>query len=198
MQKVHDLIKCIIKAVLFVVLMILICVAVDNIFENILSITSKGVLANFIIFSTIILLVMRSSVHPIKLMEEAQVKVVASIEDSENVKTDSEVKLSSIEESVKNLNDDIEQIINKSEENAKIVGEKTIEDGQKTALTIQENTNKAIENSKTILKNDLIKRASLASIDVAKNQILGELYNNQDLHNKLIDESIEALEGVEL
>lgn len=198
MQKVHDLIKCIIKVVLFVVLMILICVAVDNIFENILSITSKGVLANFIIFSTIILLVMRSSVHPIKLMEEAQVKVVASIEDSESVKTNSEVKLSSIEESVKNLNDDIEQIINKSEENAKIVGEKTIEDGQKTALTIQENTNKAIENSKTILKNDLIKRASLASIDVAKNQILGELYNNQDLHNKLIDESIEALEGVEL
>ena len=43
------------------------------------------------------------------------------------------------------------------------------------------------------MKNDLIKRATLASVEVAKSHIINELNNNQDLHNKLIDESIEAI-----
>ena len=49
-----------------------------------------------------------------------------------------------------------------------------------------------------ILKNELLKRASLASVEVAKNHIINELNTNQGLHDKLIDESIEAIEGVGL
>ena len=63
-------------------------------------------------------------------------------------------------------------------------------------MAIQENTSKALENSRTILKNELLKRASLASIEVAKNHIINELSWNQGLHNKLIDESIEALNTI--
>ena len=48
------------------------------------------------------------------------------------------------------------------------------------------------------MKNDLIKRASLASVEVAKNQILGELEKNSELHDKLIEDSINALEGMEI
>ena len=46
------------------------------------------------------------------------------------------------------------------------------------------------------LKNDLLKKASLASVEIAKNHIINELSWNQCLHDKLIDESIEAIEGV--
>ena len=87
-------------------------------------------------------------------------------------------------------------IVQKSEENAKLVGEKILQDGEKTALVIQENTSKALENSRTILKNELLKRASLASIEVAKNHIINELSWNQGLHDKLIDESVDALEEI--
>ena len=55
-----------------------------------------------------------------------------------------------------------------------------------------------MENKRTVLRNDLIRRASSASIEVAKNHIINELNNNYDLHQRLIDESIEAIEGVEL
>ena len=41
-----------------------------------------------------------------------------------------------------------------------------------------------------------MKRASLASIEVARNHIVNELSWNQGLHDKLIDESIDALVGV--
>ena len=99
-----------------------------------------------------------------------------------------------IEDSIANIEDDIDAIINASEDNAELVGEKLVSSAQKTALIIKDNTEKSIENNRTILKNELIKRASLASIEVAKSHIINELKENDELHTKLINESIEALE----
>ena len=48
-----------------------------------------------------------------------------------------------------------------------------------------------------LLKNDILRRASQASIDVARNHIINELRDNDGLHQKLIDESIEAINGIE-
>lgn len=154
-------------------------------------------LFNFIIFLSIIIFLVKK-VNVSAKLTEAQEKVVKTIEDSESVKDDSETRLSSIEKSMANLDSEIELIIAKSEENAKLVGEKVLADAEKTSLVIKDNAQKSIENSRVILKNDLIKRASLASVEVAKNQILGELEKNSELHDKLIEESINALEGMEI
>ena len=134
-------------------------------------------LFNFIIFLSIIIFLVKK-VNVSAKLTEAQEKVVKTIEDSETVKDDSETRLSSIEKSMANLDSEIELIIAKSEENAKLVGEKVLADAEKTSLVIKDNAQKSIENSRVILKNDLIKRASLASVEVAKNQILGELEKN--------------------
>ena len=88
---------------------------------------------------------------------------------------------------------EITAILKKSEENAKNVGEKILQDAEKNAIILRDNADKIIENNQILLKNELIKRATLASVEVAKSHIINELNNNQDLHNKLIDESIEAL-----
>lgn len=154
-------------------------------------------LFNFIIFLSIIIFLVKK-VNVSAKLTEAQEKVVKTIEDSETVKDDSETRLSSIEKSMANLDSEIELIIAKSEENAKLVGEKVLADAEKTSLVIKDNAQKSIENSRVILKNDLIKRASLASVEVAKNQILGELEKNSELHDKLIEDSINALEGMEI
>jgi len=154
-------------------------------------------LFNFIIFLSIIIFLVKK-VNVSAKLTEAQEKVVKTIEDSESVKDDSETRLSSIEKSMANLDSEIESIIAKSEENAKLVGEKVLADAEKTSLVIKDNAQKSIENSRVILKNDLIKRASLASVEVAKNQILGELEKNSELHDKLIEDSINALEGMEI
>jgi len=154
-------------------------------------------LFNFVIFLSIIIYLIKKIDIPAKL-GDAQNKVVNTIEESETAKNESETRLSSIEESMTNLNNEIEEIIARSEENAKLVGEKVLADAEKTSLVIKENTQKSIENSRVILKNDLIKRASLASVEVAKNQILGELERNSELHDRLIEESINALEGMEM
>ena len=62
---------------------------------------------------------------------------------------------------------------------------------------IRDNARKVVENKSALLKNDILRRASQASIDVARNHIINELRDNDGLHQKLIDESIEAINGIE-
>ena len=107
-------------------------------------------------------------------------------------------KLDEMEKALSNITKDVDEILNTSNKNAELVGEKILEDAKKTALIIQDNTEKAIENSINILRNDLITRATEASLEVAKSRIINELNNNKDLHNRLIDESVNSLEGVDL
>ncbi len=154
-------------------------------------------LFNFVIFLSIIIFLLKKMNITAKLENEQNV-VKDSIVESESAKIQSEERLSSIEDSMAHIEEEIDSILEKSEENAKLVGEKILQDAQKTALVIQENTGKAIENSRLILKNELLKRASMASIEVARKHIVDELSWNQGLHDKLIDESIEAIEGVSL
>ena len=150
-------------------------------------------LFNFVIFASIIIFLIKK-INVTSLLEKEQVAVKDSIVESESAKFQSETKLSTIEDSIANIEDDIDAIINASEDNAELVGEKLLSSAQKTALIIKDNTEKSIENNRTILKNELIKRASLASIEVAKSHIINELKENDELHTKLINESIEALE----
>jgi hypothetical protein len=70
-----------------------------------------------------------------------------------------------------------------------------ITDAEQTAENIKTGTAKLTENKAALLKNDIMRRASLAAVETAKNHIINELMRNHELHNKLIDESIEAING---
>jgi F0F1-type ATP synthase membrane subunit b/b' len=202
MEKIVSLIKNICKFILVVTILLVILsiiyLGIDIAFKNVLSALSRAVLSNFIVFAGVIVFVSKKNVHPVKLLEDAQVAVKESIMESESTKVRSEERLRTIEDSITNIEQEINAIIDKSVENADLVGKKILQDGEKTALVIQENTTKAIENSRMILKNELLKKASLASVEVAKSHIIQELSRNQELHDKLIDESIEAIEGAGL
>ena len=154
-------------------------------------------LFNFVIFAGIIIfLIIKLDVK--SKIESAREAVDETIHDSETAKTVSEEKLSSIEESMKNLSADVDKIVSQAEENAKLVGEKIEEDTKKSIAVIHDNAQKVVENNHIILKNDIIRRASLASVEVAKAHIIEELKRNEGLHDKLIDESINTIEGLEL
>ncbi len=163
---------------------------------QILEYIARTNLFNFIIFAGIITFIIIKLDVKSKL-EGARLSVEETINESETTKADSEVKLSKIEESMNHLSEEVDSILNQSEENAKLVGEKILEDTKKSAALIDENAAKAIENKTVVLKNDILRRASLASIEVAKEHIIEELNRNKDLHNKLIDESINEIEGIE-
>lgn len=152
-------------------------------------------LFNFVIFLSIIIFLIKK-VNITATLEKEQIIIKDNIVASEKAKVDSEEKLSSIENSMCHIEEEIDSIIKKSEENATLIGTKILEDANKSYQAIFDNTEKALSNSYTLIKSDLLKKVSLASIEIAKKHIVDELSWNQGLHDKLIDESIEAIEGV--
>lgn len=153
-------------------------------------------LFNFIIFASIIAYIF-VKLDVIGILEKGKDDVAEKVNSSTEAKTTSEKNLSDIEVKVSKLGEEIENIIKVSNDNANLVGEKILEDANKTTEVIQENSAKLVENKAQLLRNELLKRASLASVEVARNHIINELSNNKDLHNKLIDESLEALNCIE-
>ena len=196
-SKIFNFLKKVTKGLLIFVAVISFLVAlyfsIDFVFKDFLSFNARAVLSNFIVFLLIIIFVLRQAVHPKAILEQAQTIVENGIKDSEKAKEDSEVELDAIQKSSKNVKKEINAILKKSEENAQNVGEKILQDAEKNAIIVKENAGKVIENNQVLLKNELIRRASLASVNVAKSHIRNELNVNNELHYKLIDESIEAL-----
>ena len=153
-------------------------------------------LFNFIIFLSVFILIWKMAKLG-DMLERAKQSVIDHIEESKSKKADSEDHLKQIEETVSHLGEEIEGLIKKSEDNAKLVGEKILQDAGNMAEGIRDNARKVVENKSALLKNDILRRASQASIDVARKHIINELRDNDGLHQKLIDESIEAINGIE-
>lgn len=154
-------------------------------------------LFNFVIFLAIIIFVCKK-INVTGKLEAAKKDVVNNIENSKTAKSDSESTLKAIEESVAHIEEEIDEIIKKAEENARMVGGKILEDAEKFVENIKYNSKKTADARAGLIRNDIMRRASAASVDVAKNHIINELRNNPELHNKLIDESVDAINGVEI
>ena len=159
---------------------------------SVLDYISRTNLFNFVIFLSILIFLFKK-IDVVGMLDNMKNVVIENIESSKTSKSDSEIHLKEIEEKVSHIEEEIDGIIKKSEQNAKLVGEKIIEDANHTVESIKDNSKKLVENKSALLKNDILRRASEASIEVARNHIVNELNNNYDLHQKLIDESLEAL-----
>ena len=159
---------------------------------SVLDYISKTNLFNFIIFLSILIFLFKK-IDVVGMLENMKNAVIENIEASKTSKSESETHLKEIQEKVSHIEEEIDGIIKKSEQNAKLVGEKIIEDANHTVESIKDNSKKLVENKSALLKNDILRRASEASIEVARNHIVNEFNNNYDLHQKLIDESLEAL-----
>ena len=165
-------------------------------FGAVLDYIARTNLFNFIIFAGIIVyLIIKLDVSSI-LNKGAEI-TAEKIDNSKTAKQESEEQLASIEDKVSHLAEEVEAIIKQSETNAELVGSQILNEAEKSAENIKANTLKLIDNKTGVVKNDIMRRASIASVEVAKNHIINELNNNYDLHNRLIDESIEAINGIE-
>lgn len=166
-------------------------------FNSIIDYIARTNLFNFLIFAAIIFYVLKKLNISLAL-DNMKDEIVEKIETSKEEKEKSEAYLRDMEEVIASVGEEIDRIIQNSDNNANIVGQKVLSEAEALALNIQENSEKLVENRTAIVKNDILKRAANATIEVAKNHIKNELNNNYDLHNKLIDKSIEAIGEVQL
>lgn len=166
-------------------------------FDTVIDYIARTNLFNFIIFAGIIIYVF-IKLDVLGNLNKAAEVISENIENSTTAKNESEEKLKTIENKLANLANEVNDIIEQSEINAKLVGEKVITDANLTVENIKHNAEKLVENKTALLKNDIMKRTSLASVEIAKEHIIKELNNNSWLHDKLIDESIESINGAEI
>jgi len=190
---VKKLAKVILILLATIALLAALYLSIDYLFKGILSYIARSVLSNFIVFASIIFLVLKFVVRPNKLIEKAQKDVVGNIEKAQQAKLDSEERLVSAQERIKNIEVEIEEIIRNSEKNAQQAGAKILDDAQKVATSAKDDIKKVIQNNQFLLKNDIMRRTSNALLEIAKSNIIKELDRNPQLHDKLIDDSIQAI-----
>ena len=166
-------------------------------FETVTDYIARTNLFNFILFASIIAFIF-VKLDVIGMIEKDKDSVSETIKNSEKTKAESEENLKTASDKLSGLPKEIDNIISSSEENANLVGNKILSDTNITLENMRLNTEKLVENKTDAICNDIFRRASIASVEVAKSKIIEELNNNNELHNKLIDESVEEINGVKL
>lgn len=132
------------------------------------------------------------------MINSMQEKIAVLINDVKQNRLNSEKALDEAKEAVKNIDNDIEKINIEAQKNAETISNKIIEDGRKQAENIILSADKIIEAEKKQIITNLIKDFSEISIEKSRENIVNMLVDNNDLHEKYINESIDKLDGLVL
>ena len=97
-----------------------------------------------------------------------------------------------------NVSKKVFEILDRSEKNALITGQKLVDEAIEQSKNIEDTVKKTEESEIKSLNDTLREKTARAAIKLAQNRVETELKNNRDLHMKFINESIDALKGVEL
>lgn len=97
-----------------------------------------------------------------------------------------------------NVDKEIFDTLEKAEQNAVIVGEKLIEDARKQSASFGKNTQKTIDTAIENLRINLTNETAQKAVELAKQHVKKQLADNRELHIRYINESIDALKGVDL
>ena len=166
-------------------------------FANIWNLIVHSNTFNFLIFVSILAYICKK-IDVSAMIAGLQKKIKKMIEDSKEAKAKAESNLSDAEEKVKNVKEEVETILKDADTTATKLSEKIAEDTQKQIENIKQNAEKVVEAEEKVLYTKLVKKTSIASLKTAETYIKNTLQNNETLHDKYINESIDELDGLNL
>lgn len=130
-------------------------------------------------------------------LEAGRKSIEDKINNSKLAKENALKELFELQEKSKDVAKEAHEILAKSNSNAVMVGEKIIEDAKKQACEYGKNLDKIVESNKKAVKNKLTEETAKTAVKIAQDYIEEKLENDRSLHIKFINESIDALNGVE-
>lgn len=148
---------------------------------------------NFVVFILVFALIFKK-VDFKGMLESFSKKIADMIEAAKKAREDAHSRLKDVEKSVEGLPKELEAMEADASASAEIIEKKLLDEAQKQAEQIKVNAMKVIEAEEKMLTSKLTKRASKASIEVAKAHINNVLAENPQLHEKYINESIDELD----
>lgn len=130
-------------------------------------------------------------------LEQGRKSIEDKINNSRIAKENAIKELFELQEKSKEVAKETHEILEKSNANAVMVGKKIIEDAQKQACEFGKNLDKIVESNQKAVQNNLREETAQTAVKVAQDYIEDKLANDRTLHIKFINESIDALNGVE-
>lgn len=128
------------------------------------------------------------------MLESFGQKIADMLEAAKKAREEAHLKLSDVKKSVENLPQELEKMETEASKSAEVIEKRLLEEAQKQAEQIKSNALKVIEAEEKKLTSTLTKKASKASVEVAKGHITSVLAQNPQLHEKYINESIDELD----
>ena len=128
------------------------------------------------------------------LRDEIKTYVDASVQEKEVA----EQKLSSIKQKIEELPSQIKDIEIKTENSVKSIGEKIKADILEQKQDISNNAERIFNLEMKKFKQKLTSALSEKSIEIARENAVKQLNENNELHNKYIDSAIDELDGISL
>lgn len=130
-------------------------------------------------------------------LEQGRKSIEDKINNSKLAKENAIKELYKLQEKTKEVNNEAHEILVKTNSNAIMVGEKIVEEAQKQAYEFGKNLDKIVESNQKAVKNSLTEKTAKTAVKIAQDYIEDKLENDRTLHIKFINESIDALSGVE-
>ena len=128
------------------------------------------------------------------LRDEIRTYVATSVQE----KNMAEQNLSSIKEKIQKLPEEIEDIKKSTENSVKSIGEKIRADIDEQKQDIANSAERIFNLETKKFKQKLTATLSEKSVEIAKNNAINQLKENNELHNKYIDNAIDELDRISL
>ena len=131
-------------------------------------------------------------------LEDGRKRIEDRILSAKQSKDDATKALFEAQEKGVEVDREVFETIEKAERNAVIVGEKIVNDAAKQSEEFGKAIQATIESNIEKLKLNLTSKTAQQALEMAKKHVEEQLEENRELHIRYINESIDALNGVNL
>lgn len=127
-------------------------------------------------------------------IEKIKQGIINSIDSAKEEQKCAKNKLKDAQKSIENIDSDIAKQLEDAVQRGEGLANQILANTEEKVQLIEKNVKRVINAEEKTLSAKMTEKTLKASIELAKKHIISTLENNQDLHNKFIDESIENID----
>ena len=129
-------------------------------------------------------------------VEKIKQDIINAIDNAKAERENAKNKLMEAQKSIEQIEEDIKQRLEEASSKGDGIAKQILANTEEQVKLIENNIARVINAEEKTLSAQMTKKTLNASIELAKQHIKNILENNEELHNKFIDESIENIDRV--
>lgn len=130
------------------------------------------------------------------VVEKIKQGIINSINNVKEEQAKAKTRLAQAQKSIENIDEDIAKQLEEASQRAEGLANQILSNTNNKVQLIEKNVERVISAEEKTLSAQMTEKTLNASIELAKKHIISTLENNQDLHNKFIDESIQNIDRI--